>query len=190
MGKLLFANTTPVNTFGYQPLVDCSGIEVNWLDGAAWSPDGDDVFCYRRTLAYHKPYMLLQNTNFANFGPKQVQLYFKKCLFYGVFPSFFSADAATHPYWEDPKLYERDRPMFKKMISIICDLAAKGWEPVTYAHTNDPEVFIERYGANTWTVFNNGKTVKTVKVTFDRGAPRTLTLEPGDCQLTFVRRGG
>lgn len=206
IGKLLFANTTPVSFFGYQPLLDCSGIEVNWMDGKNWSPDDDDVFCYRRTLAYHKPYMLLQNTNFANFGPNEVAKYFKKCLFYGVFPSFFSADAATHAYWEDPKLYNRDRLLFKSTIPLLKTLAAAGWEPVTKARTNDPAILIERYGDHMWTLFNQGKIAKQFTVTFDNlpgnstaidvasGEPLkiariqskeklTTTLDPGDCRV-------
>ena len=206
MGKLLFANTTPVNFPGFMPLMDCAGIEVNWLDGGVWSPDGDDVFCYRRTLSYHKPYMLLQNTDFSKFGLKEVNHYFKKCLFYGVFPSFFSADAATHPYWEDPKLFDRDRPVFKANMPLFRMLASYGWEPVTNARTNDPEILIERYGDRVWTIFNEGKATKTATISFEnlpkQGLFRdvatgrefrtgisatkpklTITLEPGDCRI-------
>ena len=205
-GKLLMANSTPVNYFAYMPLLDCSGIEVNWLSGGQWTPDSDDTFCYRRTMSYHKPYMLLQNTDFSKFGSKEVGLYFKKCVFYGVFPSFFSADAASNPYWENPALYNRDRDLFKSTIPIIRILSEQGWEPVTHATSSDPSILVERYGERMWTVFNEGTTTKNYKVTIYAasniafiqdllsGAPMSVkvapgqtivsgTLEPGDCQV-------
>ena len=205
-GKFLMANTTPVTYFAYMSLIDCAGIEVNWLSGGAWTPDSDDVFNYRRTMSYHKPYMLLQNTDFSKFGSKEVSLYFKKCVFYGVYPSFFSADAASNPYWENPALYNRDRELFKTIIPLIRILGAEGWEPVTNAHTSDPSIFVERYGVRTWTVFNDGTAPKAYTVTIDSpskvsfmqdllsGAPLQVkqvngkteisdTLEPGDCRV-------
>lgn len=205
-GKLLMANTTPVNYFAYMPLLDCSGIEVNWLSGGQWTPDSDDIFCYRRTMSYHKPYMLLQNTDFSKFGSKEVGLYFKKCVFYGVYPSFFSADAASNPYWENPALYNRDRELFKSTIPVIQLLSTQGWQPVTHATSGDPSILVERYGERIWTVFNDGKESKNFKLTIFAksniafmqdllsGAPLTVkagpdhtvvsgTLEPGECQV-------
>jgi len=212
MGKLLFANSTPLRMSCYMPLLDCAGTEVNWMDSGSWSPDSDDEFCYRRTLCYHKPYMLLQNTDFSKFDAHAVAMYFKKCTFYGVFPSFFSADAATHPYWETPALYERDRALFKSTIPLIREIAIAGWEPVTNARTSDSSVFIERYGESTWTLFNNSSFTKEVSVMFD--APATgvkakdlaggqaliltpsgakaklqITLEPGDCRIVRLVKG-
>ncbi len=201
-GRLLMANTTPVDYFGYMPWLDCAGIEVNWLDGGTWTPDSDDTFCYRRTLSYQKPYMLLQNTDFSKFGPEQVALYFQKCLFYGVYPSFFSANAATHVYWENPALYERDRAQFKRFIPLIRMISEAGWEPVTYSRTSDLAVFIERYGQHIWTVFNNATASKSFVVAFDRapqaqsaedlrtgkrfnikGRSLACSLAPGDCMV-------
>jgi hypothetical protein len=211
-GKLLIANATPSSYYGYMPLLDCAGIEVNWMPGGAWTPDGDDRFCYRRTLCYHKPYMLMQNTDFSKFGPDQVRLYFKKCLFYGVYPSFFSADADTHPYWEDPALYNRDREAFTATVPLIRTLSEAGWEPVTEARTDDPAVLIERYGESTWTLFNDSATPRSfhvtvdfkgkfkakdlatgeaIKVTLSAGkATFGTTLEPGDCRVVRLERSG
>lgn len=208
-GKLLMANTTPVNTFGYMPLLDCAGIEVNWHEGGQWTPDTDDVFCYRRTLSYHKLYMLLQNTDFSTFSSEQVALYVQRCLFYDVYPSFFSANAATNVYWADPKLYNRDRALFKKTIPLFRRLSDAGWEPVTYARTSDPSILIERYGDRMWTVYNTAGDPRRFGVSFDRparagqvtelvtGARLPLsriggklsaecTLEPGECGLLSV----
>ena len=205
-GKFLMANTTPINYFCYMPLVDCAGIEVNWLSDGKWTPDSDDVFCYRRTMSYHKPYMLLQNTDFSKFGSKEVALYFKKCVFYGVFPSFFSADAATNPYWENPALYNRDRDLFKRTIPVIQTLAREGWEPITNAISDDSAVFVERFGEHTWTVFNDSQVTKTYRLRINTvtnissihdllsgtsmlvntSGGKTVvtdTIEPGDCRV-------
>jgi len=205
MGKLLMANSTPRGFPYYMQLMDYAGIEVNWLDGGSWTPDSDDVFCYRRTLCYHKPYMLLQNTDFSKFGSHEVALYFKKCLFYGVYPSFFSANAATHPYWEDASLYERDRALFQATIPLIRTISTAGWEPVTLARTSDPDVLIERYGTSIWTVFNQSQSAKTFSITFEGSSAHAkdlatglpfklassslqLSLDPGDCRVISLSK--
>jgi hypothetical protein len=75
-------------------------------------------------------------------------------MFYGVFPSFFSADAATNPYWENKSLYDRDRPLFEKYIPVIAKLSHAGWEPLTYASAGASGVWLERYGNKYLTVLN------------------------------------
>lgn len=175
-GKLLMANSTPVRFSVYAPLLDVMGIEVNWLwaDGT-WHPDADDVFNLRRTMCGSKPYLLLQNTNYERFTPKYVEKYFQRCAFYAVFPSVFSADAATHPYWEDPKLYNRDRSLFRKYIPVIRRLSASGWEPVTNARSSDPGVWVERYGAGLFTVFNPTPQARETRLTLEAPLPGKTT---------------
>ncbi len=68
------------------------------------------------------------------------------CLFYGMFPGFFSADAATNPYWQDAKWYNRDRPLFKEYIPAIRAVAEAGWQPVTLARSDNANVWVERFG--------------------------------------------
>lgn len=169
--KLLMANTTPVQFSVFAPLLDVMGIETNWLgsDGT-WQPIDDETFDYRRTMSGQKPYLLLQNTNFARFTNDDVRRYFQRCAFYAVFPSMFSADAATHPYWEDPKLYDRDRALFKEWIPEISRLSAAGWQPLTFARTNDPKLYVERYGSHLFTVFNDSQQARAGTVAFDLSA--------------------
>ena len=202
MGRLLMANTTPMTYFGYMPMLDCAGIEVNWMSNGIWSPEDDDTLSLRRTMSYHKLYMLLQNTDFSLFGSPEVAKYFDRCLFYGVFPSFFSADAATHVYWENAQLYERDRPIFKKIIPILNRIAEAGWEPITLAHSSRDDVYVERFGDHYWTVMNVGTVSESFDLRFDRvttvksvlelksqqkfpihGNAVTLSLEPGECKV-------
>ncbi|HZO88425.1 MAG TPA: hypothetical protein VFB38_08800 [Chthonomonadaceae bacterium] len=172
-GKLLMANTTPVRFSIYASLMDVMGIEVNWLDAEGrWRPDSDAVFNLRRTMSAQKPYLLLMNTNYDRFTPPLVEKYFQRSMFYGVFPSMFSADAATHPYWEAPKWYNRDRPLFKKYIPIVKRLSAAGWEPITHAHSANPAVYVERFGSRLFTLLNDSDRPQETVLTIDLDALR------------------
>ncbi len=172
-GKLLMANSVPIRFSIFAPLLDVMGIEVNWLDSAGgWQPESDETLSMRRTLSYQKPYLLLQNTNFDRFTPELVEKYFQRCLFYGIYPSMFSADAATNPYWDTPKLYNRDRPLFKTYIPIVKKLSAAGWEPITFATVNEPKVYVERYGPRQFTLLNDSSAPANTTVSIDLGALR------------------
>jgi hypothetical protein len=154
--KLLMANATPWRIHAFAPLLDVMGTEVNWLPEGVWRPDSDTVLSLRRTLAFRKPYLLLQNTDFDRFGSEYVQRYFERCMFYAVFPSMFSVDAATRNYWTQPQWYERDRALFRRYIPVISALSSAGWEPITLARTDADDVFVERYGRSYFTVMNDG----------------------------------
>ena len=65
---------------------------------------------------------------------------------YGFFPSFFSVDASSDPYWQDHNKIENGRPFFRKYIPIIKQIAAAGWQPVTLATSNSGSIRIERFG--------------------------------------------
>jgi hypothetical protein len=164
-GKYLMANSTPWRLNVFLPLLDVSGTETNWMDGTIWRPDSDAIFNLRRTLSYRKCYLLLQNTNFNIFGYKQAEMYFQRCMFYDVFPSMFSANAATNPFWETPKWYNQDRPLFLKYIPVIKELANEGWDPITDARSSDPKVWVERYG-HCLTVMNStdSSQIATIRV--------------------------
>ena len=154
-GRLLMANSTPIKYSAFSPLLDVMGIETNWNVDGNWAPDSDAVFNLRRTVSYHKPYLLLQNTDFGKFSKDDAEKYFKRCAFYGVFPSFFSADAATNAYWETPALYDRDRPLFETYIPVISRRSKAGWEPITDAAVDRSTVWTERYGKGYFTVLNS-----------------------------------
>ena len=166
-GKLLMANSTPIRFSVYAPILDVLGIEVNWKQGDRWTPDADETMCLGRTMSGTKPYLLLMNTDFRRFTAADVERYFQRALFYGIYPSMFSADAATHPYWDDPALYNRDRPLFQKYIPVIRKLSAAGWQPVTHARSSSPELWLERFGDSHWTVFNPTDHPVRAEITLD-----------------------
>lgn len=166
-GKLLMGNTVPVRFFAFAPLFDIMGIETNWINGDQWQPEGEDILRYRRTLSGPRPYLLLMNTNYAQLTSERVEAYFQRCMAWGIYPSMFSADAATNPYWESSLLYNRDRPLFRKYIPVIRQLASAGWEPVPYARANSDTVGIERFGNRFLTLRNRSNTAVTTALTVE-----------------------
>ncbi len=83
-GKMLMANGY---IYGGYPFT------AHWLDVGGneihWERQGTDpsFFDYRRTLAYRRPCLLLNNENFDVFKCDRVEEYFQKSLLWGFFPS-------------------------------------------------------------------------------------------------------
>jgi hypothetical protein len=106
-----------------------------------------------------------------------VEKYMKRCLAYGMFPGFFSANASSGHYFKRPELYDRDRPLFKKYVPLCKRVAEAGWEPVTLARSSDERVYVERFGVGGWgkaerapdkswylTVFNDSPTRRSATI--------------------------
>ena len=195
--RMMFANSTP-NRFPWgAACLDVMGTETNWKRGDAYTPASDAVMNYRRALCYQRPYLLLLNTVYDDFKPEWVELYFKRCTAYGIFPGFFSHNAADAPYWTRPNLYNRDRPLFRKYIPLIQALSAAGWEPVTHARSGNPSVYVERFGKPGGpmflTVFNDSHEPQGAQVGLDlkalglRSPPQeladVLTVAPEDVRV-------
>ncbi len=166
IGKLSMANGTPASLCWLVPHLDVLGTETDWNHGGKWSPMSDAELMYRRALCGSKPYCFLMNTDFDKFPYELVQRYMKRSLAYGMFPGFFSADASTGHYFSRPELYDRDRPLFKKYVPLCKMVAEAGWNPITRATSNDPMVYVERFG-NYLTIFNDTKEQKTVTISLE-----------------------
>jgi hypothetical protein len=197
-GKLMMANGTPGNLPWLPPLLDVMGTETDWNSGGRWHPMADADLMYRRVLCGPKPYCFLMNTNFDKWPYELTEKYMKRCLAYGMFPGFFSADASTKTYFSQPALYNRDRPLFKKYVPLIKRVAEAGWQPITQARSSNPKVYVERWGEKLLTVFNDSAERQTAEITVEAAAPKpsrelvrstdvpwkngkaTLTLEPED----------
>ncbi len=145
LGRLMFANGVPYR-FGFLcPWLDVMGTETDWLSGGTYRPASHPQMAYWRTLAGAKPYLLLMNTDYDAFAP-YVERYFQRSLFYGFYPSMFSHNASENPYWQKPAWYNRDRPLFRKYLPVIRTVAEAGWQPVTTATCDNPEIWVERFG--------------------------------------------
>ncbi len=145
-GELLFANSTPSRFPWLAAWLDVMGTETNWSPGETYQPMSVPELAYRRAICYQRPYLFLMNTVYDEFRPEWVELYFKRSIAWGHFPSFFSHNAADDPYWQRPNLYNRDRPLFQKYIPVCATLSRAGWEPVTHARATPDHVYVERFG--------------------------------------------
>ena len=171
MGRLAMANSTPLNSCLLAFHLDVMGIETDWRHGGNWHPMCDEEMLYRRAVCYGKPFCFLQNTDFTRFGYGDSERYMQRCLAYGMFPSYFSANAATDHYFSQPALYERDRPLFRKYLPLVKRVAEAGWRPVNRLLVpSDPGVFAEQFGTNLVTVFNSGRTAKSVELRLRTGS--------------------
>ena len=194
-GKLMMGNSTPDRLCWLAPWLDVMGTETNWNHNNRWSPMSDSQMLYRRSLCGSKPYCFLMNTDFSKFSYDMSERFMMRSLAYGMFPGYFSADASTGHYFSRPELYERDRSLFKKYIPLCKLLAEAGWQPLTLATSNDPEVYVERFGPDPaksrYTVFNDSQKEKTVQLRFqqqydqfkDLVSDKTEMVEQGTLQL-------
>ncbi|MGD9498854.1 MAG: hypothetical protein AB7Y46_21345 [Armatimonadota bacterium] len=174
-GKTLFANSTPSRFPWLAAWLDVMGIETNWAPGGRYTPNPDAVMNYRRGICYQRPYLLLLNTVYDDFPPEWVELYFKRSVAYGIFPSFFSHNASDDPYWQRPALYNRDRPLFRRYIPVCAALSRAGWQPITHARSSDPRVCVERFGpgddgALYLTVFNDSSEARRATISVEGAA--------------------
>ncbi|MES3019273.1 MAG: hypothetical protein V4721_15915 [Bacteroidota bacterium] len=158
-GKLSMGNGHDWNPFAASNL-DLFGAELSWYSEDSHNTKALD---FKRAISFQKPIVFLLNrgfndTLFTKEPFKGYELYFEKMMAYGFFPSFFSTNASSDPYWKDPIKVENGRPFFKKYIPIIKQISAAGWEPVTGASINVRNVKIERFGSGKdiyFTVKNN-----------------------------------
>jgi hypothetical protein len=159
-GKLVMGNGHTWNPFAASNL-DLFGAELSWY---STGDHGTDALDFKRAISFQKPIVFLLNEGlndkaFTDYPYVGYEIYFEKLLTYGFFPSFFSTDASSDPYWMDAEKIENGRPFFKKYIPIIKQISGAGWEPVTYAVSNSDAVRLERFGIGEnlyFTVRNNG----------------------------------
>lgn len=162
MGKFMMANGAPSRLCWLAPMLEVMGTETDWHRQGRWHPMSDPELLYRRALCKGKPYCFLMNTNFDQFVPELVEKYMKRSLAYGMFPGFFSPDASRGHYFTRPELYNRDRALFKKYAPLCKRAAEAGWEPITLARSDNPRVYVERFGGRYLTLFNDSSHAQTV----------------------------
>lgn len=174
IGRLLFANGVPYRYSFLCPWLDVLGTETDWLRKGQYAPASDETMCRWRTMAGGKPYLLLMNSDYDAFTPELVERYFQRALFWGMWPGFFSHNAAENPYWKNPEWYERDRPLFRRYLPLVRRVSEAGWQPVTRVACDHPSIYVERFGPAA-----DGKTYVTVLNDTDEAQHGVLTLAPG-----------
>ena len=177
LGKPVIANTLytlwPGLPIGIG-LFDFTGTEINCFDAAGnFVPMSDSSLLYARSLSGVRPYGYLLNTDFTKVSRAEMESYMRLCAVYAIYPSAFSANAASDNYFEQPALYERDRSLFKKYVPIVRALSLAGWLPVTDATVDNANLGLEAYGTNAvtgtryLTVRNFAAQAVTANVAFD-----------------------
>jgi len=166
-GKLMMANATPDRLCWLAPLLDVLGTESDWNPGGRWRPMPDAELLLRRALCKGKPFCFLMNTDFDRLGPEKVEAYMRRAVAYGMFPGFFSHNAADGAYFTRPELYERDRPLFRKYMPLAKLVAEAGWEPITRARSDDDRVYVERFGERLLTVYNDSTEPQAATIRLD-----------------------
>jgi hypothetical protein len=205
-GHYMMANSTPQSWFWLAPLLDVMGTETDWNHAGNWMPMSDENLLYRRAMCAAKPYCFLMNSDFSKFSYECSEKYMKRCLAYGMFPGYFSADASTGRYFSRPELYNRDRPLFKKYVPLCKLVAEGGWQPLTGAVSDNDLVTVEQFGARPEvcyiTLYNQSDKKQTANLRLtalsaDGGARELVTekdlrwsnkravftLEPGDVRV-------
>ncbi|NUQ00320.1 MAG: hypothetical protein HUU35_10760 [Armatimonadetes bacterium] len=192
-GRLMMANGMPYRYNFLATWFDVMGTETDWGRAGQYTPDDDRLMGLRRACAVQRPYLLLLNTRFADFGP-YVERYFQRALAYGMYPSMFSHNAAEDHYFQNPAWYNRDRELFKRYIPRIREVAEEGWEPLTGVRCDNPAIHLERFGPGRTgscfvTVHNNGDSPQRGRLTFEDQVlgrsvpPREVSLAPWETQV-------
>lgn len=129
-GGRVFGNTLFHGPYqGFVPHFDVTGTETNWqAPGGEFLPEASWSLAYKRFHAGARPYLFLQNTDFSTWTVENTQLYMDACLAHGIWPGFFSADAATSPYFANATLYNRDRSLFCAYMPWLKVLNEGGWQ--------------------------------------------------------------
>jgi len=173
------------NTFYWIPfaagVLDLFGSELSWYINVDTRMNR---LQFLRAMAYQKPAVFLLNEGMDNevfIKPpyEGYKIYFEKMLFYGFFPSFFSINAVDDIYWSDSTMYNSGRPYFKKYIPLIKEISAAGWEPVSYAAADKPELKLERFG-------NEKNIYFTIYNPYDYDIQTTLKIDAGNLLIKKV----
>ena len=164
LGRRMMANSTPGHWWWLAPYLDVMGTETNWGRNGKWNPMPDAALMYARSLCGAKPFCFLMNTVFDTFTYEMAEKYMQRALAYGMYPSFFSANASSNHYFDNPAYYNRDRPLFKKYMPLCIRVGEAGWRPVNRLLASDsPDVITEQFGDRYATVYN--LSAKPVRVT-------------------------
>lgn len=175
-GKRLMANTVLERYWFAAPMIDIVGTETSaWQNNLTgfFSPVGVPHLAYIRTMAGEKPYLYLLNTNYDLMNYEKYKCFFGICAFFNIYPSMFSIDAASNPFWQNPKWHDPLRPLFLEYIPLILKLRNAGWQPVSGASITEKgsSVLVERYGSGNDIfigLYNPEKTAKTASFAVDK----------------------
>ncbi|MCC6446331.1 MAG: hypothetical protein IT210_23115 [Armatimonadetes bacterium] len=161
-GKLTIANTCSAQFPFTFSLLDIHGYEWNI----------ESLSPFARTMAYHKPVCTLPVQE-AHKDEKWVKAHIR----YGFFPGGYANYRTL-----------LNREAMKKYVPVIRQLSEAGWEPVTDARSSDPDITLERFGKDCFTIYNRSAQAKTARIAFEkRSLSRAADMITGG---SYPARGG
>jgi hypothetical protein len=161
-GRYLIAN---------QGAISAVPATMAWLDifGYEWNIRNAET--YARTMGHHKPVCSLPCAPEHYRDP-----YVRDHLLYGCWPGGYYE--VTDPTYLD---------LMRKYVPILRRMNAAGWEPITHARADDPQVQVERFGGPggdiLLSVRNGGPESKQVAVTVDETILPHTGLKRGATEL-------
>ena len=95
-----------------------------------------------------------------------VELFWKVGLFFGVYPGFRQTLSGEN--WEyTPEQWKAHQKIINLYNPLLKQITAAEWQPITYARTSHPSIWIERYGNRFFTVMNTGASKQTAIITVE-----------------------
>lgn len=183
--KILFANKCPDRNAFFTTLVDAMGNEQTVTVNNAYSPMSIEVLSDWRTLAYNKPFCLLNSNDWSVIKGDILESWISRCLLYGIFVSPHDTYNVTTEWGQyftcSNNYFERDREIWKRYNPAVKTVSEAGWEAVTGAYVNNGNVLIERFGDKTEdgatyiVLYNNTDAYQDVTVSVDTNVVGSFT---------------
>jgi len=121
---------------GTVPLIDVFGSEgeTDTENNTGWNTR---LLDYRRTIAFHKKISFSNGA--SNLSLQQIKDFLNLALFYGIFPhkkeEAINWESGYETYWNNT-------------LDLLFKFYTKKWQPLTYASSDNSNVWIERYGTH------------------------------------------
>lgn len=190
-------NADEARTLGFlgADRIDYFGLEQGLVDRATEEVSLDQFAMVKRTMAHQRPISTLDHKiGRGELGDHEIDRRLQQNLFYGMFAGAFNAPVeadggsgvSTWTAGDAPRVWARYTPIIRR-------LATAGWEPVTFARSSNPAVWVERFGS-----LADGDLVLTLRNETGQDQPFTLTLnlaalglrEPGPISAVELVSGG
>ncbi len=163
-----------------------------WIDGfggegkvrneaSNWS---QEVLDYRRATAWGRPQLFAVQE--AGLSVADAEAVGERALFYGIAP--FRGRNGTE--WE-----EGAEEVLAQYADLVRTYNGRGWEPLTHARTDHPDVAVERFGTDVFTAYNWGDTTAAYTLRVDLAAlgltsPAQVVELTADAPVAFTVEGG
>jgi hypothetical protein len=124
-GGLLMGNGPyyPETQYRFAPVFAVGGGETFWFDPVGgggtptaklFKPTDHTLLALHRVMAYQRPYLPLQDSDFFDWTYEMSEQYHQVELTFGMWPGYFSGDASGNTYFDNATWYNRDRCVMQR----------------------------------------------------------------------------